>query len=69
MTSDPQVPGPGLRRPAPKKVASSVAHRGALDPESELDLAAATKLVDELSFSFLIRTILTYGFFGVGDGR
>ena len=29
VASDPQVPGPGLRRPAPKKVATSVAHNGA----------------------------------------
>jgi len=29
VNNDPQVPGPGLRRPAPKKVATSVAHCGA----------------------------------------
>ena len=29
VASDPQVPGPGLRRPAPKKVATSLAHSGA----------------------------------------
>ena len=29
VASDPHVPGPGLRRPAPKKVATSVAHSGA----------------------------------------
>jgi len=29
VKSDPQVPGPGFRRPAPKKVATSVAHSGA----------------------------------------
>jgi len=29
VASDPQVPGPGLRRPAPKKVATRAAHSGA----------------------------------------
>jgi len=29
VANDPQVPGPGLRRPAPKNVATSVAHKGA----------------------------------------
>jgi hypothetical protein len=29
VANDPHVPGPGLRRPAPKKVAVSVAHSGA----------------------------------------
>src|ERR1035437_8222020 len=29
VANDPQVPGPGLRRPAPKNVAVSVAHSGA----------------------------------------
>ena len=29
VATDPQVPGPGLRRPAPKKVATSVAQSGA----------------------------------------
>ena len=29
--SEPHVPGPGFRRPAPKNVATSVAHRGAVD--------------------------------------
>ena len=28
VASDPQVPGPGLRRPAPKNVATRVAHSG-----------------------------------------
>lgn len=37
VASDPHVPGPGFRRPAPNKVATSVAQRGALDAESELD--------------------------------
>src|ERR1700677_3971342 len=30
VASDPHVPGPGLRRPTPKKVATSVAHNGAV---------------------------------------
>src|SRR5260370_26948171 len=30
VANDPHVPGPGLRRPAPKKVATRVAHSGAL---------------------------------------
>src|ERR1700737_2481442 len=29
VANDPHVPGPGLRRPAPKKVATSVAQSGA----------------------------------------
>jgi len=29
VANDAQVPGPGLRRPAPKKVATSVAHNAA----------------------------------------
>ncbi len=28
VANDPHVPGPGLRRPAPKKVATSEAHSG-----------------------------------------
>ena len=31
VATDPHVPGPGLRRPAPKKVATRVAHSGARD--------------------------------------
>jgi hypothetical protein len=29
VANDPHVPGPGLRRPVPKKVATSLAHSGA----------------------------------------
>jgi len=31
VANDPQVPGPGLRRPAPKKLATSVAQVGGRD--------------------------------------
>src|SRR6202171_1134206 len=31
VANDPHVPGPGLRRPVPKKVATSVAQSGAVD--------------------------------------
>jgi hypothetical protein len=34
VASDPHVPGPGRNRPAPKKVATRVAHRGAGGPIS-----------------------------------
>ena len=34
VANDPQVPGPGLRRPAPKKVATKVAHKGARERDA-----------------------------------
>jgi hypothetical protein len=34
VANDPHVPGPGLRRPAPKKVATSVAQSGALGQDA-----------------------------------
>src|SRR5437868_8075399 len=36
VASDPQVPGPGCRRPTPKNVAVNLAHAGAEDPCGEL---------------------------------
>jgi hypothetical protein len=42
-----QVPGPGLRRPMPKKVATSVAQRGALDRGAAADAGGEPALSRE----------------------
>ena len=34
VANDPQVPGPGFNRPAPKKVATRLAQRGAEESEA-----------------------------------
>ena len=77
VASDPQVPGPGFRRPVPKKVATNVAHRGR-GGETPPRQPAGRRRYGRCQarprgcFSlriFRIRPTVGDFFFGVGDGR
>jgi len=66
VKSDPQVPGPGLRRPAPKKVATTVAQRGAA-LDSVWDVLAMLIVVLGAVGSYILLEIVRSVFQGRGN--
>ena len=65
MATDPQVPGPGLRRPAPKNVATRSAQIGALAVRSGLGGADALAKLVFVLWSALRNSLVGFRF----DGR
>jgi len=65
VARDPHVPGPGLMRPMPKKVAMRVAQSGARDFAAVL----GEEPVTFLSISVLVGDVLAHGSLAVGDWR
>jgi len=46
VAAEPHVPGPGCRRPMPKKVATTVAQIGAFDDEAFISTSVFTGIID-----------------------
>src|SRR5579864_2970852 len=69
VASDPQVPGPGRRRPAPKNVATSVAQSGADCLPGARSAAARPGIAASLVIGILWRGVGQELVLRVADGR